>query len=37
MKYYVETKIGYEEFETYEGAELYCILNGIHCENIYEE
>ena len=35
--FYVETRIGYQEFETYEGAELYCILNGIHCENIEEE
>ena len=34
--FYVRGKIGYEEFETYEGAELYCVLNGIHPEEIEE-
>lgn len=25
------------EFNTYREAEIFCIDNGIHCENIYEE
>lgn len=38
MKYWVELYNGMQlDFPTYEQAEEYCIINGIHCENIYEE
>lgn len=33
--FYVEYGLGYE-FKTYREAEIFCISNGIHCENIYE-
>ena len=35
--FYVQTKISYEEFTTYREAEIYCAMNGIHCEEIMEE
>ena len=38
MIYWVETYRGMMlDFDTYKEAEDYCIMNGIHCENIYEE
>jgi hypothetical protein len=35
--FYVETKMGYEEFTTYREAEIYCGTHGIHPENICED
>ena len=34
--YVVENNGFWEYFDTVEEAECYCIENGIHCENIYE-
>lgn len=36
MKYYIETRIGYEVKNTYREAEIFCYENGIHPENIIE-
>ena len=36
MKYCVEYKNIYEEFETYREAEIFCGMYHIHCEYIYE-
>lgn len=33
----VETNFGCETFSTYRAAEIFCGMNGISCENIYEE
>ncbi len=36
--YWVELPCGiWKDFPTYADAVEYCINNGIHCENIYED
>ena len=36
--YWVELPRGvWKDFPTYADAVEYCIVNGIHCENIYED
>ena len=37
ITYIVEEKMDYKEFDSYREAEIYCGVNGISCENIYEE
>lgn len=35
--FYIDFEGFYKEFHTYEEAEIYCIENHIHCENIFED
>mgnify|MGYP006874804771 CR=1 FL=1 len=38
VMYWVELpRGGWKDFPTYADAVEYCINNGIHCENIYED
>lgn len=36
IKYYVFTKFSAYEFSSYRDAEIFCGVNGIPCEEIYE-
>ena len=35
--FYIDYNNNYEEFETYEEAEIYCGEHGIPCEEIFED
>lgn len=37
MKYIIDDGRFYAEFDTYREAEVFCGVNGIHGEDIYEE
>lgn len=37
IQYVVEYSMGWKTFTDYRKAELFCGVNGIPCENIYEE
>ena len=36
MKYFVQFGYHYQEFPTYRDAEIYCGMNNIPCDEIYE-